>query len=71
MCTGNSPNTRKVLYKLQEKNLIKLEQEKTRKKGFYNYKWKLTEKAQEIIKKNEKLRKIKDFYKLCEELLKK
>jgi len=61
--------SRKILYLLENKGIVKLNQEKEEKPGWYKYEWQLTQKGEDIVKTNNDLQnlwkhgKIQEFYK--------
>ena len=62
---------RKYLYKLQELGVLKLERTKNEKPGVYNYSWKLTEKGDSLVEKNNELKNLlnKDIIKFYDKVL--
>ncbi len=72
---GEDAESRKILYQLENLGIAKLITENIDKPGWYYYKWELTEKGKELVKKNKGLwklwkeGKVIEFYNTIKKLL--
>ena len=71
---GSNAKSRKLLYQLENLGIARFTQERKNKKGWYKFKWELTQKGIAIVKTNKNLQKywsrgrVIDFYNLLKEL---
>ena len=71
---SSDTESRKILYQLENLGIARFTQEKENKKGWYKFKWELTQKGIAIVRTNKNLQKywsdgkVVDFYNLLKEL---